>query len=113
LPEVIRLAELIYVCFPLSWSKFEDLLFERGIDICRERCSTGETGLARCVPPTFTSSAPAAYAAEAVQIGFRHVVTVRWSTFGVRLITSCNDGELRDQNPRQRCTSDITEQGKD
>jgi putative transposase len=31
-PEVIRLAVLMYVRFPLSLRNVEDLLFERGID---------------------------------------------------------------------------------
>jgi hypothetical protein len=35
-PEVIRLAVLMYVKFPLSLRNVEDLLFERGIDISYE-----------------------------------------------------------------------------
>ncbi len=35
-PEVIRLAVMLYVRFPLSLRNVEDLLFERGIDICHE-----------------------------------------------------------------------------
>lgn len=35
-PEVIRLVVLIYVRFPLSLRNVEDLLFERGIDLCHE-----------------------------------------------------------------------------
>ena len=35
-PEIIRLALLMYVRFPLSLRNVEDLLFERGIDICHE-----------------------------------------------------------------------------
>ncbi len=35
-PEVIRLAVLMYVRFPLSLRNVEDLLFERGVDICHE-----------------------------------------------------------------------------
>ncbi|RXR24925.1 MULTISPECIES: IS6 family transposase [Sphingomonadaceae] len=35
-PEVIRLAVLLYVRFPLSLRNVEDLLFERGIDVCHE-----------------------------------------------------------------------------
>ena len=34
--EVIRLVVLMYVRFPLSLRNVEDLLFERGIDICHE-----------------------------------------------------------------------------
>ena len=37
--EVIRLVVLMYVRFPLSLRKVEDLLFERGIDICHETVS--------------------------------------------------------------------------
>ncbi|WP_408588171.1 IS6 family transposase [Novosphingobium sp.] len=36
LPEVIRLVVMMYVRFPLSLRNVEDLLFERGIDICHE-----------------------------------------------------------------------------
>lgn len=34
--EVIRLVVLMYVRYPLSLRNVEDLLFERGIDICHE-----------------------------------------------------------------------------
>ena len=34
--EVIRLAVMMYVRFPLSLRNVEDLLHERGIDICHE-----------------------------------------------------------------------------
>ena len=39
-PEVIRLAVMMYIRYPLSLRQGEDLLFERGIDICHEtiRC---------------------------------------------------------------------------
>ena len=33
-PDVIRLVVMIYVRYPLSLRNVEDLLFERGIDIC-------------------------------------------------------------------------------
>jgi hypothetical protein len=35
-PAVIRLVVMMYVRFPLSLRNIEDLLFERGIDICHE-----------------------------------------------------------------------------
>ncbi len=35
-PEIIRLAVMMYVRFPLSLRNVEDLLSERGIDICHE-----------------------------------------------------------------------------
>jgi len=35
-PAVIRLVVMMYVRFPLSLRNVEDLLFERGIDICHE-----------------------------------------------------------------------------
>ena len=49
-PEVIRLVVLMYVRFPLSVQNVEDLLFERGIDICHEtarlwwNCAHGRGG---------------------------------------------------------------------
>ena len=35
-PEVLRLAVMMYVGYPLSLRQVEDLLSERGIDVCRE-----------------------------------------------------------------------------
>ena len=35
-PAVIRLAVMMYIRYPLSLRQVEDLLFERGIDICQE-----------------------------------------------------------------------------
>ena len=35
-PEIIQLAVLMYVRFPLSLRNVEDLLHERGIDVCHE-----------------------------------------------------------------------------
>ena len=35
-PEIIRLMVMMYVRFPLSLRNVEDLLFERGIDVCHE-----------------------------------------------------------------------------
>jgi putative transposase len=35
-PEVIRLAVMMYIRYPLLLRQVEDLLFERSIDICRE-----------------------------------------------------------------------------
>ncbi len=35
-PEAIRLAVMMYIRYPLSLRQVEDLLFERGIDICHE-----------------------------------------------------------------------------
>jgi transposase-like protein len=46
--EVIRLVVMMYVRFPLSLRNVEDLLFERGIDICHETVGTGGTGSGRC-----------------------------------------------------------------
>ena len=36
-PEIIRLAVMMYVRFPLSLRQVEDLLSERGTDICHVR----------------------------------------------------------------------------
>ena len=35
-PEIIRLVVMMYVKYPLSLRNIEDLLFERGMDICHE-----------------------------------------------------------------------------
>jgi putative transposase len=39
-PEVIRLTVMMYIRYPLSLRQVEDLLFERGIDICHEGIDT-------------------------------------------------------------------------
>lgn len=36
-PEIIQLGVLMYVRFPLSLRNVEDLLHERGIDLCYDR----------------------------------------------------------------------------
>jgi putative transposase len=36
-PEIIRLVVMMYVKFPLSLRNVEDLLHERGIDLCHEK----------------------------------------------------------------------------
>ena len=40
-PEIIRLAVMMYVRFPLSLRQVEDLLHERGIDIVTKRFVPG------------------------------------------------------------------------
>ena len=40
-PEVIRFAVMLYVRYPLSLRQVEDLLFERGIEICHETVRYG------------------------------------------------------------------------
>ena len=35
-PDIIRLAVMIYIRYPLSLRQLEDLLFEQSIDICHE-----------------------------------------------------------------------------
>ncbi len=35
-PEVIRLAVMMYIRYPLSLRQVEDILFERGVDFCHE-----------------------------------------------------------------------------
>ena len=46
-PEIIRLAVLMYVKYPLSLRNVEDLLAERGIDICHETVSLPKTSSAK------------------------------------------------------------------
>ena len=40
-PEVIRFAVMLYVRYPLSLRQVEDILFERGIEICHETVRYG------------------------------------------------------------------------
>ena len=39
-PEIIRLAVMLYIRFPLSLRNVEDLLHERGIEVSRKRFET-------------------------------------------------------------------------
>jgi len=52
-PEVIRIAVLMYVRFPLSLQNVDDLLFERCFDISYVTVERGGTGSARCPPVIF------------------------------------------------------------
>ena len=45
-PEIIQLAVMLYVRFPLSLRNVEDLLHERGVDVAMNLLGTGGTGLA-------------------------------------------------------------------
>ena len=42
------MVEMLYVRYPLSLRDVEDLLFERGIDLCHETVGCGGTDSARC-----------------------------------------------------------------
>ncbi len=55
-PEVIRLAVMMYIRYLLSLRQVEDLLFERGIDICHEtvRYATRQRSWTSCT--TWTNS---------------------------------------------------------
>jgi putative transposase len=55
-PEVIRLVVMMYVRFPLSLRNVEDLLFERGIDICHETVRMWWNRFGRCSLATSAGS---------------------------------------------------------
>ena len=44
-PEVIRLAVMMYVRFPLSLRNVEDLLHERGVDVSHKTFCAGNSSL--------------------------------------------------------------------
>ena len=48
--EVIRLTVMMYIRYPLSLRQVEDLLFERGIDICNEAVRFFGTHSFQCLP---------------------------------------------------------------
>ena len=57
-PEIIRLAVMMYIRFPLSLRNVEDLLHERGIDTYHETVRFWwHTGSARCSPARSESAA--------------------------------------------------------
>lgn len=49
-PEVTRLAVVMYIRYPLSLRQVEGLLYERGIDICRETRGSSGTDSVKCSP---------------------------------------------------------------
>jgi putative transposase len=53
---MIRLVVMLCVRFPLSLRNVEDLLFERGIDLCHETVRLWWNRFGRCSPPTFAAS---------------------------------------------------------
>jgi len=57
--EVIRLAVMMCVRFPLSLRNVEDLLFERGIDISHETVRYWWNRFGRCSQATFAGSGSA------------------------------------------------------
>ena len=56
-PQIIRLAVMMYIRFPLSLRNVEDLLHERGIDISYELFDFGGIVSVRCSPRRFESGA--------------------------------------------------------
>ena len=55
-PEVIRLVVVMYVRFPLSLRNVEDLLFERGFDLCHETVRQLWNRFGRCSRQTCGAS---------------------------------------------------------
>jgi transposase-like protein len=55
-PEIIQLAVMMYIRFALSLRNVEDLLHERGIDVCMRASACGSIGLGVCLPACWTSS---------------------------------------------------------
>jgi len=55
-PEVIRLAVMLYVKYPLSLRNVEDLWPNAGSTLPMRPSATGGTGLARCSPRTSAGS---------------------------------------------------------
>ena len=47
---------MMYVKYPLSLRNVEDLLFERGIDLCHETVRMWLNRSARCSPATFAGN---------------------------------------------------------
>ena len=61
-PEVIRTVVMMYVKYPLSLRNVEDLLAERGIDVCYETVRLWWNRSARCSPRKSAGSASIACA---------------------------------------------------
>ena len=71
-PEVIRLMVMMYVKYPLSLRNVEDLLFERGIDLCHETVRMWWNRFGRCLLVTSEGSRSVRCAiSSAVRVAFR------------------------------------------
>ena len=115
-PEVIRLVVLMYVWFVLSLRNVEDLLFERGIDVCHETVRFWWNRL----KPMFAGDIR--WQRVSAMRGFCHW---RWHLDEVYVKingeTHClwravdHEGEVLEsfvnKNPGQGCCSDIYEEG--
>jgi len=55
-PAIIRLAVMLYVRFPLSLRKLEDILHERGVEVSHETVHFWWNKFARCSPPRSESA---------------------------------------------------------
>lgn len=55
-PEAIRLVVMMYVKYPLSLRNAEDLLAERGIDICHETVRLWRNRFGPMSPPRYAGS---------------------------------------------------------
>jgi hypothetical protein len=80
-PEIIRLAVMLYIRFPLRLRNVEDLLHERGIDVSTKPSATGGPVSALCLPLYLPKAGPAAlrlFQSEAA-LG-RGIGEDKWST---------------------------------
>jgi hypothetical protein len=95
-PEVIRAAVMLYIRLPLILRIVEDLLFERGIDICHETVRLWWNRLGPLWPPRFGASGYASGMGQVIGAGTlmrcssgstaRWSIS-RWSIYGGRSIT--------------------------
>jgi putative transposase len=54
-PDIIPMVVMLYVRHPLSLRNVEDLLFERGFDLCHETVRYGGIASVRCLQPISAS----------------------------------------------------------
>ena len=100
-PEVIRLAVMLYIRYPLSLRQVEDILFEWGIDVCYEMVRYGGTALVRCLQPR---SGHAAFVIDLIRTGAGILMrclsasTARHAMCGVLSITKAKSLRLLPRN---------------
>ncbi len=98
-PEVIRLVVLMYVRYPLSLRNVEDLLFERGIDICHETVRLWWNRFGPSATSTRHCAALHAQAADSTEPGSdSHRINFeyrRWMAGGAASLGRCHSGELQ------------------
>jgi len=90
-PQIIRLTVMMYIRYPLSLRQVDDLLFERGIDICHETVRFWWNRFSGMSAPGYEQSHQSASRNVHYRVQSRHHATTgAWSAtsgIGIRALT--------------------------